>query len=42
MQRNSNPLKAGSQCLEANMPPDLLNKMVIPMPAEALDQIIAR
>jgi hypothetical protein len=41
MQRDRDSLKPGIERLKSNMSPDLLDEMVIPMPAEACDQIIA-
>jgi hypothetical protein len=40
MERNRNPLKTGRQSLKPNMSTDLLDKMVIPTPAQAIDQIV--
>ena len=40
LQRNSDSLKAWIQSLQTNMPTDLFDEMVIPMPAQAGDQII--
>lgn len=42
MQWDCHSLKTGIQGLKTNMSSDLLDKMVIPMPAQAGDQIIAR
>jgi hypothetical protein len=37
MQRDGHSLKPGIQSLQANMAPDLLDKMIVPMPTEACD-----
>jgi hypothetical protein len=42
MEWDGDSLKAGIECFEANMPSDLLDKMIVPMPAEAGDQVISR
>jgi hypothetical protein len=33
MEWDGDSLKAGIECFETNMPSDLLNKMIVPMPA---------
>jgi hypothetical protein len=40
MERNCDPLKTGRQCLKPDMSSDLLDKMIIPTPAQAIDQIV--
>ena len=41
LERNGHSLKPRIQCLKTNMPSDLLDKMVVPMPGEARHQVIA-